>query len=136
MQIIFFLVFTLAIIVFLIYTINKRFGVKEFFILVAVLVIPLGVISFLLNKIANEVPDIFKNKYQKEKKVEITKLSYERINNKNLSSNSNYVYNFEYIIKKDNKELVCSAKKVKVKKIQDEFVFENFNNLDEKCLEK
>lgn len=136
MQIILFIVVTIALIVFLIYSINKKFGMKEFFILLAVLIIPLAVVSVLLNNIAGTVPDIFKEKYEKENKVEMLKLSYERLNNKNISSNTNFVYNFDYIIKKDGKEFVCTAKAVKVKKIQDEYVFENFNKLNEKCDEK
>ena len=136
MQIALFMVVSIALIAFLIYTLNKKFGIKEFLILLAVLVIPVVVISFSLNKIVQKVPNIFEEKYEKEKKVEILKLSFERLNNKNVSSNSNFIYNFDYIIKKDGKEFVCTAKEVKVKKIEDEYVFENFNKLNEICNEK
>ena len=136
MQILLFVGITVGLIIFLIYTINKRFGIKEFFILIAVLIIPVVITSYLLRTIAQEVPDLFEEKYQKEKNVEILKLSYQRINNKDLSSNTSYVYNFDYIIKKDNKEFVCNAKRVQIKKIQDEFIFENFDKLNEKCVKK
>lgn len=136
MQIILFIVVIVALIVFLIYTINKKFGMKEFFILLAVLIIPLVGISILLNNIAGKVPDMFKAKYQQEKKLEVLKLTYERLNNKNISSNTNFIYNFDYIINKDGKEFFCTAKNVKVKKIEDEYIFENFNKLNEKCDEK
>lgn len=136
MQIILFIVITVALIVFLIYTINKKFGKKEFLILLTVLIIPLVGISFILNNIAGKVPNIFKEKYQKEKGIEVLKLTYERLNNKNISSNTNFIYNFDYIINKEGKEYFCTAKEVKVKKIEDEYIFENFNSLNEKCNEK
>jgi len=133
MQIMIFIAVTIALIVFLIFTINKKFGKKELLILLAVLIVPISILSFLLRTIAQEVPDIFKEKYQNEKKVEILKLSYERINNKNLSNNTIFIYNFDFIIKKDKKDYICNAKKVVIKKIEDEFVFENFDKLNEKC---
>lgn len=136
MQIIFFIVVAIALIVFLIYTINKKFGKKEFFILLTIIASSFIIIAYMSKNIEQTVPDIFKENYEKKKNVQILKLSYERLNNKNISSSSNYIYNFDYIIKKDNQEFVCSAKKVKIKKIEDEFIFENFDKLNEKCVKK
>ncbi len=136
MQIIVFIVVILALVGFLIYKINKKFGIKEFFILLAVFAITLIGSNIFMKSTAGTVPDIFKEKYEKEKNVEILKLSYERLNNKNISSSTNFIYNFDYIIKKENKELVCTAKKVRIKKIEDEYIFENFNKLNEECNKK
>lgn len=136
MQVMIFALVLIALVAFIIYKVNNKFETKEIVILLILIVITIGTTVYLFNKEEEKVPDIFKNKYQNEKQASILKLSYERLNNKNLTSKTNFVYNFDYIIKKDDKELVCSAKNVKIKKIEEEYIFENFKNLNEKCITK
>ena len=69
----------------------------------------------------------------KKNNIEILKLSTELLNNKNISSSKRFLYNFTYIINKDNKEFVCSANKVEINKIQDEFIITKYKEV---CQEK
>lgn len=136
MQIMIFVILLVAAISFLIYRINKQFGIKEIFILLSILVIPLVAVLIYLKDKEDKVPELFKSKYQNTKNVKILKLSYERLNNKYISSKYKFIYDFDYIISKNNEEFVCKAKNVEIKKIEDEYIFENFNNLDEECQKK
>ena len=136
MQIIVLIAVSLVVAALIIYKINKKFEAKELIILLVVVIIPILILTYLLDNQNNEVPNKFKTKYENEKNVKILKLSFERLNNKNVSSKANFVYDFTYIVKKDNKEFFCKTKDVKIKKIQDEFVFENFENLNEECKSK
>lgn len=136
MQIMVFSLILIALAAFIIYKVNDKFETKEITILITLIVIIIGATTLLLNKDENALPDIFKTKYEASKNVEIIKLSSERLNNKTTSSKTNFVYRFDYIIKKDNKELVCTANDVKIKKIEDEYVFENFDSFNEKCSSK
>jgi len=136
MQIMVFALVLIALAAFIIYKVNNKFETKEILILLSLIVIGIGTTLFLLQEKENKVPKIFKEKYQTSKNTEILKLSYTRLNNKNVSSNTNFIYNFDYIINKDNKEFFCTSKAVKIKKIEDEYIFENFNRLDEKCIAK
>lgn len=133
MQIMIFSVVLIAIVAFIIYKVNNKFETKEIVILVGLIIISIITTIILFTKSENRVPDIFKEKYQKEKNVSILKLSFERLNNKTLSSNTHYTYKFDYIINKDGKESVCIANNVKVNKIEDEYIFEDFKKLNEKC---
>lgn len=136
MQIILIAVLLIALVAFIIFKVNNKFELKEFIILFAVLILTGIVVSFLVKNKKQEVPEVFKAKYEKTFNTKIDKFSFERLNNKMVSSKTNFIYNFDYIMIKDNKEFVCSAKDVKIKKIQDEFVFYDFENLNEKCIEK
>jgi hypothetical protein len=136
MQIMLFSLLLIAIIVFLIYKINNQFGVKEFLLLLIVIVVSILVTVMIIRNSKGKVPQLFKEKYEKEKKVSILELSFERLNNKITSSNINFIYNFDYIIKKDDQEFVCTAKAVKIKRIEDAYIFENFDNLKEECKKK
>ena len=136
MQIILIAVLLIALVAFIIFKVNNKFELKEFIILFAVLILTGIVVSFLVKNKKQEVPEVFKTKYEKTFNTKIDKFSFERLNNKMVSSKTNFIYNFDYIMIKDNKEFVCSAKNVKIKKIQDEFVFYDFENLNEKCIEK
>lgn len=136
MQIMFFAIVLIAIIAFIIYKINNKFETKEFIILFAVIIVSVLVIVMLLRNEEEKVPLEFKNKYEQIKNQKILKFSFERLNNKNLSSKTNFIYNFDYIIYKDNIEYICILKNVKIKKIEDEYIFEDFDNLDEKCSKK
>jgi len=136
MQIILIAVLLIALVAFIIFKVNNKFELKEFVILFAVLILTGIVVSFLVKNKKQEVPEVFKTKYEKTFNTKIDKFSFERLNNKMVSSKTNFIYNFDYIMIKDNKEFVCSTKDVKIKKIQDEFVFYDFENLNEKCIEK
>lgn len=136
MQIIVLIAVSLVVAALIIYKINKKFEAKELIILLVVVIIPILIGTYLLDNQNNEVPNKFKTKYENEKNVKILKLSFERLNNKNVSSKTTFVYDFTYIVKKDKKELFCNAKGVKIKKIQDEFIFEDFEKLNEECKNK
>ncbi|WP_164971027.1 hypothetical protein [Halarcobacter mediterraneus] len=101
------------------------------------IIVLLSILSYMfLEDKKHEVPELFKEKYEKVNNVKIEKFSFERLNNKMVSSKTNFIYNFDYIVKKENKEYICNVKNVKIKKIEDEFIFENFNSLNEKCIQK
>ncbi|WP_044415750.1 hypothetical protein [Halarcobacter anaerophilus] len=136
MQIMFVAVIIIAFLAFVIYKINNRFATKELITLIAVIIVTILVVVSMMRNQEEKVPLLFKQKYEQEKNVVIEKLSFERLNNRNVSSKTNFIYNFDYIIKKDGKEFLCKAKNIKIKKIEDEYVFENFHNLKENCIEK
>ena len=136
MQFIVVILLAIVLVAFLMYKINNKFGTKEIIILILVIIVSILVTNITLKNQEEKVPNLFKTKYENTKNSKIEKLTYERLNNKTVSSKTEFIYNFDYIMKKDDKEFVCTAKSVKIKKIQDEFVFENFDGLDETCDEK
>jgi len=136
MQFVLVILIAIVLMAFLIYKMNNKFETKEIAILVLVIIVTIVVANFTIKNQEEKVPNLFITKYESEKNSQIEKFTFERLNNKTVSSNSEFIYNFDYIVKKDGKEFVCSAKGVKIKKIQDEYVFENFNTLNEKCDEK
>lgn len=136
MQIVVVILIAIVLVAFLIYKMNNRFETKEIAILVLVIIVSIAVGNMTIKNQEQKVPNLFVTKYEKEKNSKIEKFTFERLNNKTVSSNSEFIYDFDYIVKKDDKEFVCNAKGVKIKKIQDEYVFEKFNNLNEKCDEK
>ena len=72
-----------------------------------------------------KIPNAFKDKYLKEKNLQIIKISYSTSGNELLISNTN-MYDFIYIIKKDSKDYVCESKNVEVQKVEDEYVFKKY----------
>ncbi|WP_320036446.1 hypothetical protein [Halarcobacter sp.] len=133
MQVIVLIIVLLAVLAFAIYKINNKFGTKEIMILVAVIVVSSLVFVLISRNQQEKVPLLFKQKYENEKNIKISKFTYERVNNKTVTSKTNFVYNFDYIIYKDKEEYFCKMDNVKVKKIQDEYIFENFNDIKEEC---
>ncbi|MGD9553765.1 MAG: hypothetical protein AB7D96_07005 [Arcobacteraceae bacterium] len=125
-----------ALVVYIIYKVNKKFEKKEFIILLGIVV--LMIIGYILYEKKQETffPNLFQEKYLTDKNIAIEKLSYELLNNKNISSRTQFIYKFVYIIQKDEKEYLCTAPKVEINKIGDEFIFTNFNTLQEECIEK
>lgn len=125
MQILIVSLLVIALVVYLIYKIKKTFTQKEifgFFTVIAVLII--GMLYY--NGIENDkLPNSFKEHYLNEKNLEIIKLSYTQTNMEILSS-SKEIYDFVYIIQKDNKEYVCEAKNVEAQRIEDEYVFKKY----------
>ncbi|MCP4971992.1 MAG: hypothetical protein GY932_15555 [Arcobacter sp.] len=136
MQILIITVVSIALIAFIIYKVNDKFETKEISILL-LLVLTIGLtIIYFSNKDEKVLPELFKEKYQSSKNAEITKLSSERLNNKVTSSDTNFIFKFDYIIKRDGKEFICTANNIKIKKIENEFVFDNFYNFKETCKKK
>ncbi|MFY9089426.1 hypothetical protein [Arcobacter aquimarinus] len=120
----------------ILYLINKRFEKKEFIILLVIILLSFITYIFYENKKENFFPNMFKEKYEKEKNVIVEGLKAELLNNKVVSSKDKFIYKFTYLIKKDNKEFLCTANEVEINRIQDNFVFKNFSDLKEECLEK
>ena len=136
MQIILFALSFLALFTYIIYKINNRFGTKEGIILIATIAISAVVFNMYSKNQDNVLPTAFKNKYFIENNIKIEKLSSTLLNNKNISSKNNFIYKFTYIINKENQQFLCTAPKVEIKRIEDEFVFINFANLKEECVLK
>ncbi len=136
MQIIIFALILIALVAYIIFKVNNKFETKEIIILLSLIIISIAALLYSLQENETKVPNIFKERYQANKNIEILKLSYERLNNKNVSSKNLFIYNFDYIINKDGQEYICNIKNIKIKKIEDEYIFENFDKLNEKCTTK
>lgn len=136
MQIIFVIAFFIIILTVILYKINNRFEKKEFLILFAIIIISTIGYTVYENNQENFFPKMFKEKYEKEKNVVIEGLESELLNNKVVSSKDKFIYKFTYLVKKENKELLCTTNEVEINRIQDNFVFKNFSDLKEECLEK
>lgn len=136
MQIIILISIFLIITTVIIYKINKKFEKKEFIILLATILVVTSGFLFYENKKENYLPNLFLQKYEKEKSLKIKSLNFELLNNKVVSSKDEFIYKFTYTILKDNKEFLCILNDTKINKIKDEYVFVNFSQLKEECLEK
>ncbi|WP_419770265.1 MAG: hypothetical protein ACNI3C_00280 [Candidatus Marinarcus sp.] len=136
MQIMLGFVLLLFLLAFIIFKVNKTFGKKEILILMSVVI--LTIIAYLsYNKKEEEFfPNMFKEKYLQTKNIAIQKLSWELLNNKQVSSKDRYIYKFIYIINKSDKTYICTAPKVEINKIGDEYIFTNFMHLEEQCIEQ
>lgn len=136
MQIIIGIAIFIIILTVLIYKVNDKFEKREFIIFLLITVfITIGFI-FYENYQENFLPNMFKEKYKKEKDIEIKDLNYELLNNKVVSSKDKFIYKFTYIINKDDKEFLCTINSVEINKIQKDFIFKDFANLKEECIEK
>lgn len=120
----------------IIYKINDKFEKREFIILLGTIF--LATIGFLFyeNSKENYLPNLFSQKYEKENNTKIKSLNYELLNNKVVSSKDKFIYKFTYTILKENSEFLCTLDNVEINKIKDEYVFVNFSQLKEECLEK
>ena len=115
----------LALLTFIVYKIKKSITKKDiiiFFVILGLLIVGLT----YNNKIKEEkLPNVFKENYLKVKNIEILKLSSTQVNFEVLSSTKS-IYDFIYIIKKDNQEYLCEAKNVEVLLIEDEYVIKDY----------
>ncbi len=115
----------LSLLTFIVYKIKKSITKKDiiiFFVILGLLIVGLT----YNNKIKEEkLPNVFKENYLKEKNIEILKLSSTQVNFEVLSSTKS-IYDFIYIIKKDNQEYLCEAKNVEVLLIEDEYVIKDY----------
>ena len=136
MQIIIAIAVLIIAITLILYRVNNQFEKKEFIILLLIIIITsLAYVSYEQNQ-EKFFPNIFKEKYEKEKNLTIESLSAELLNNKVVSSKDKFIYKFTYIIKKENQEFLCTTTNVEINKIEDNFVFKNFSDLKEECLKK
>ena len=136
MQIIIAIAVLIVAITLILYKVNNQFEKKEFIILLLIIIITsLAYVSFEKNQ-EEFFPNMFKEKYEKEKNLTIESLSAELLNNKVVSSKDKFIYKFTYIVKKENQEFLCTTTNVEINKIEDNFVFKNFSDLKEECLKK
>ena len=136
MQIIIAIAVLIIAITLILYRVNNQFEKKEFIILLLIIIITsLAYVSYEQNQ-EEFFPNMFKEKYEKEKNLTIESLSAELLNNKVVSSKDKFIYKFTYIVKKENQEFLCTTTNVEINKIEDNFVFKNFSDLKEECLKK
>ena len=136
MQIIIAIAVLIIAITLILYKVNNQFEKKEFIILLLVIIIStIGMVSYEKNQ-EEFFPNLFKEKYFKEKNLKIDGLTAELLNNKVVSSKDKFIYKFTYIVKKENQEFLCTTTNVEINKIEDNFVFKNFSDLKEECLKK
>ncbi len=133
MQIFIAFLLLLALLVFIIYKVNNQFEKREFIILSIILVITIGGYLFYDKNQDERFPKQFKALYLKHNKIDISNLSYELLNNKNISSKNYFIYKFTYVINKEGKNSICVMPKVEIEKIGNDFVFKSFNQLKEEC---
>jgi len=133
MQIIIGIAIFIVILTIIIYKINDRFEKREFIILLIIIFLVIVATFWYKKSNENYLPKIFKEKYEKDKNLKIRSLSSELLNNKVLSSKDKFIYKFTYLVKKDDKEFLCTIQNIEINKIQEEFVFKDFANLNEEC---
>ena len=136
MQIIIAIAVLIIVITLILYKVNNQFEKREFIILLLIIIISSIAYGLYEKKQEEFFPNLFKEKYEKEKNIIIESLSAELLNNKVVSSKDKFIYKFTYLVKKENKEFLCTANEVEINRIQDNFVFKNFLNLKEECIEK
>uniref|UniRef100_UPI0040482443 hypothetical protein n=1 Tax=Aliarcobacter sp. TaxID=2321116 RepID=UPI0040482443 len=120
----------------ILYKVNNKFEKKEFTILLIIIILSSIAYGIYEKNQEEFFPKMFKEKYSKEKNVEIQGLTAELMNNKVVSSKTRFVYKFTYLVSKDNKEFLCTANNVEINKIEDNYIFKNFSDLKEECVEK
>ena len=136
MQIIIAIAVLIVAITLILYKVNNQFEKKEFIILLLIIVIT-GFTYGLYEKNQNDFfPNMFKEKYEKEKNITIKSLTAELVNNKVVSSKDTFIYKFTYIISKEKKDFLCTSMNVEINKIENNFIFKDFANLQEECILK
>ncbi|WP_418185236.1 hypothetical protein ACNSOS_10400 [Aliarcobacter vitoriensis] len=136
MQIIIGIAIFIVIITVILFKVNDRFEKREFIILLIIIfLVTIGTIWYEKSK-DNYLQNIFKEKYEKDKNIKIESLNYELLNNKVVSSKDKFIYKFTYLVKKENTEFLCTMDNVEINKVQNLFVFKDFANLKEECIEK
>jgi hypothetical protein len=136
MQIIFGIAFFIIVVTLILYKVNNRFEKREFTILIIIIIISSIAYNLYENKQEEFFPNLFKQKYEKEKNIPIEELTYELLNNKTVSSKTKFIYKFTYIISKDDKEFLCTVSDVEINKIEDSYIFKNFKDLKEECTQR
>jgi hypothetical protein len=136
MQIIIAIAILIVALTLILYKVNNKFEKKEFIILLTIIVISSIAYMFYEKTQEEFFPKMFKEKYSKEKSATIEGLKAELLNNKVVSSKTKFVYKFTYLVKKENKEFLCTASDVEINKIEDNYIFTNFSDLKEECVLK
>lgn len=136
MQIIIGIAILIIVVTLILYKVNNQFEKREFIILLLIVVISTIAMILYEKKQEQFFPNMFKEKYSKEKNLTIDGLTAELLNNKLVSSKDKFIYKFTYLVKKDNKEFLCTMTNVEINKIENNFIFKNFNDLKEECIEK
>ncbi|MBP9490480.1 MAG: hypothetical protein KBE77_03445 [Aliarcobacter sp.] len=136
MQIIIGIAILIIVVTLILYKVNNQFEKREFIILLLIVVISTIAMILYEKKQEQFFPNMFKEKYSKEKNLTINGLTAELLNNKLVSSKDKFIYKFTYLVKKDNKEFLCTMTNVEINKIENNFIFKNFNDLKEECIEK
>ena len=136
MQIIIAIAVLIIVLTLVLYRMNKRFEKKELLILLFIVILSIAGTVLYEKKQEEFFPNMFKEKYEKEKNLIIESLKAELLNNKVVSSKDKFIYKFTYLIKKENKEFLCTINEVEINRIEDNFVFKNFSDLKEECIKK
>jgi hypothetical protein len=136
MQIIIAIAVLIIVLTLVLYRMNKRFEKRELLILLFIVILSIAGTVLYEKKQEEFFPNMFKEKYEKEKNLIIESLKAELLNNKVVSSKDKFIYKFTYLIKKENKEFLCTINEVEINRIEDNFVFKNFSDLKEECIEK
>ena len=136
MQIIIGIAILIIVVTLILYKVNNQFEKREFIILLLIVVISTIAMILYEKKQEQFFPNMFKEKYSKEKNLTINGLTAELLNNKLVSSKDKFIYKFTYLVKKDNNEFLCTMTNVEINKIENNFIFKNFNDLKEECIEK
>ena len=136
MQIIIGIAIFIIVVTIILYKVNNQFEKKEFIILLLIIIISSIAYALYENKQEDLFPNMFKEKYEKEKNVTINGLSFELLNNKMVSSKTKFIYKFTYLVNKENKEFLCTVSNVEIDKIEDNYIFKNFSDLKEECFLK
>ena len=136
MQIIIAIAILIILVTLILYKVNDKFEKKEFIILLLIIIISTIAYIWYEKSQENFFPKMFKEKYEKEKNVLIEGLESELLNNKVVSSKDKFIYKFTYLVKKDNKEFLCTVSDVEINKIEDSYIFKNFKDLKEECTQR
>lgn len=133
MQILISIVLIIILIGYIVYKLDKKFEKREAIILTTVIIVIILVFTLYQKNQNDFLPNKFKTNYKEVNNIEILKISSELLNNKDVSSTKHFIYKFTYLINKNNKEYLCIANNVKINKIEDEYIFEKW---EEECKEK
>jgi hypothetical protein len=125
MQILIFSLIILAIVAYVIFKIKKTFTKRDIISFFVVTGLIIAAIVYNGKVQEEKLPNVFKENYLQEHNTEILKLSSTQVNFEVLSSTKS-IYDFIYIIKRDNKDFVCEAKNVEVLLIEDEYVIKKY----------
>ena len=136
MQIIIGIAILIIVVTLILYKVNNQFEKREFIILLLIVVISTTAMILYEKKQEQFFPNMFKEKYSKEKNLTIDGLTAELLNNKLVSSKNKFIYKFTYLVKKEDKEFLCTMTNVEINKIENNFIFKNFNDLKEECIAK
>ena len=136
MQIIIGIAILIIVVTLILYKVNNQFEKREFIILLLIVVISTIAMILYEKKQEQFFPNMFKEKYSKEKNLTIDGLTAELLNNKLVSSKNKFIYKFTYLVKKEDKEFLCTMTNVEINKIENNYIFKNFANLQEECILK